>query len=228
MSDFADEYGGIARYYDAVTRRLLSVSRKVLAQKSLEVFDAESPLPVLDIGCGTATQLIECLNLGLPYIGVDKSAAMLGVAEKKLQGFAGQKQERASLVSASGKKLPFSDNAFSSAIFSLVLHESSENSFLLLDEALRLSPNLFILDWRMPERNLDYPLHLLAHFVERLAGKRHYASFKAFMKQGGLEGLMQRYSIYRKQAGLVDVNISERLHLAGGMLLFMHVTAVRL
>lgn len=87
-----------------------------------------------------------------------------------------------------GMPLPFASRSFDAAILSLVLHESDEEPEILLREALRVAPVCFVLEWRMPERNLDLPGHALTHAIERLAGKRHYARYRAFVRGGGLHG----------------------------------------
>lgn len=97
------------------------------------------------------------------------------------------------LVAASGSALPFADGSFDLAMLSLVLHESAEEPLALIDEALRVAPRVLILDWCMAERNLDYPVRLGVRLVERLAGSRHYAAYKNYMRRGALEGLVERY-----------------------------------
>lgn len=221
MPAVTDEYGRIARYYDAVTGRLLAGSRQALARSALELGAVSKGSPLLDLGCGTGLQMLEYLRLGLPCIGVDASLSMLNVAEKNLHGFVPEQKKRASLVLGRGESLPFADDSFSAVSISLLLHESTAGQFSLLDEALRLAPRLFILDWRMPERNLDYAAHLLVRVIERLAGRRHYRSFSSFMAQGALEGMLQRYSAYRKAHALSETRVSQRAHLAGGMLLLI-------
>lgn len=183
------DYDSIARFYDWAAGWTLSPVRRAVAQMALRS-GAEK---ILDIGCGTGLQLLELKRQGLTAVGVDNSEAMLGVARGRLGG-----DDEAALVLSSGSGLPFGDDAFDLAIMMLLLHESADEPFGLLDEALRLAPCLYILDWGMPERNLDCPVHSAVRFVERLAGSRHYTSYKAYLRQGALEGLMLRYSRERR------------------------------
>ncbi len=129
------------------------------------------------------------------------------------------------LLQAGADTLPFADKTFGLSVLSLLLHESEAPAFALLDEALRVSRRALVMDWRMPERNLDYPLHCLVRLLERCAGGRHYKAFCAFMRQGGLEGLLRRYELYRCGKGLPGGQVSARLHLAGGCLLLLQVEA---
>lgn len=137
---------------------------------------------VLDFGCGTGEQTAILREAGVMAAGMDISPAMLSVAVTKHPALCG------GLVRAN-LPAPFCDASFDAVILSLVLHESREDGVMILREALRLAPRALILEWRMPERNLDYPGQIITHCVERLAGKKHYRRFRAFARAGWLRGL---------------------------------------
>ena len=94
------------------------------------------------------------------------------------------------LVQAPAGALPFADNSFDAAILSLILHESETEPHKLLTEAMRVAPRLLVLEWKMPERNLDYLYWLPMYAIERMAGKRHFRHFRNYMRQGALEGMI--------------------------------------
>lgn len=184
------DYDGVARFYDRVAGWPLAPVRRELARQAAMGGAGR----VLDIGCGTGLQLLDLRKLGLRAVGADSSAAMLNIARRRLPG-----AERAGLIQASGADLPFADDGFDLALFSLVLHESRDDPRRLLGEALRVAPRVWALDWGLAERNLDYPARLPVWLVERLAGRRHFAAYREYMARGALEGLIERY---RRQGGV--------------------------
>lgn len=80
---------------------------------------------------------------------------------------------------------------FDAVVFSLVLHETRQPE-RLLEQAFTVAPRVIALEWRMPERNLDYLGAFWVPVIERLAGKEHYRRFRQFIHCGGLRGLAQR------------------------------------
>lgn len=156
---------------------------------------------VLDFGCGTGEQVAILREAGILGTGMDKSPAMLSVAVTKHPALSGS-------LARAGIPAPFRDASFDAVILSLVLHESRDGGAMILREALRLAPRALVLEWRMPERNLDYPGQIITHCVERLAGKSHYRRFRVFARAGWLRGL----------AYMNGVPLTEEHIVAGGLL----------
>ncbi len=175
-----DKYKNIAPVYDRVTARFLQKPRQAIGQVLLKFKISR----VLDLGCGTGILLAILGRQGLDVVGLDFSPAMLGKATELDKHFA--------LVQGSGEKLPFLPDSFDAVVCALILHESEIAPEILLEESFKTAPLVVVLDWRMPERNLDYLLTFWVHGIERLAGKKHYASFLSFMKSGGLNGVAER------------------------------------
>ncbi len=96
------------------------------------------------------------------------------------------------LVQGDAFRPPFAPGSFDALIYSLFLHETEADAAAILRQGFALAPLAILLEWRVPERNLDYPATLWVHIVERLAGKRHYRNFRRFMKGGGVHGLAAR------------------------------------
>ena len=179
---YGDAYAWVAPWYDAVTGLALARARERITALCRE----RGFQSVLDIGCGTGAQLALLHAAGVACLGVDHSPAMLAVARKRLG--ASVPLARASVP------LPFGSAGFDAALLSLVLHETEApgGAEAVLAEALRVAPMVLVLEWRMPERNLDLPMQLPVHVVERLAGKSHYAHFRDFARKGWLHGLAAR------------------------------------
>lgn len=116
------------------------------------------------------------------------------------------------LLRADACRLPFPDDAFDGVVLSLALHEMPEDvRRRALDEAARVAPSVLLVDYRLPERNIDMPAALLAHLVERIVGGEHYRNYRHFMARGAVEGLAHR-------AGF-DVTRRERLFGGAGAVL---------
>jgi SAM-dependent methyltransferase len=143
-----DAYGTTARWYDTATGSVLSSVREHLANRIAGRIAATGERRILDIGCGTGMLLAMLLQQGLDVTGVDTSLAMLAEVGKKIP------QER--LLHISGLPLPFENASCDVSILCLVMHESSSGPDDLLAEALRVAPRCYVVEWRMPERNLDY------------------------------------------------------------------------
>lgn len=73
-----------------------------------------------------------------------------------------------------------------------VLHGAEWDAAQELMRAARESaPYLLILDYRQPERNLDFPAVWLAGGAERLHGNaRHRTAWRHFMARGGIEAFV--------------------------------------
>ena len=195
-----DHYQSLARWYDlTVTRPLVPAYARIL-----DLCAARGCSRVLDFGCGTGRLACLLRERGLHVVGLDSSQAMLDRIPGTIR------RTKGILFAQGGVPLPFVSSSFDATIISLVLHESDLEPEVLLAEALRVAPRCLVLEWRMPERNLDLPAHILVHAIERAAGIRHYRRFRAFAAGGYLRG-----AVYR--AG-VRVVAEERL-LAGTLVL---------
>ncbi len=175
-----DPYASIAPCYDPVTARALAGARRRITEICLR----DGLRKVLDIGCGTGLQATELHTAGLQAVGLDASPTMLARAHKRLPA--------AVPLLRGGLPLPFADTAFDASLLSLILHETEAEPEALLREALRVAPICLVLEWRMPGGLLNLPGRLATHAVERLAGRGHYARFRAFLAGGKLAGLAAR------------------------------------
>ncbi|MDW8394877.1 MAG: methyltransferase domain-containing protein [Anaerolineae bacterium] len=88
---------------------------------------------VLDVGCGSGTLLRELVEgLGARYVGVDRSSAVLRLAQ--------QIQPRSQFVRADGARLPFADASFDSVVCVHTLHHfSPQGAAHLLAECARIA-----------------------------------------------------------------------------------------
>lgn len=178
--DKRDRYAPLAKWYDVATRAALAGPRAEITRLCRE----RGFFRILDIGCGTGLLAVAMHEAGLAVTGLDASPAMLRAARRQVPC-------SVPLV-LGGLPLPFADKVFDAAVLALVMHESDEEPESFLAEALRVARAAVVLEWRMPERNLDLLAQPLVHAIERLAGKAHYVRFRHFARRGYLHGAAMR------------------------------------
>ncbi|WP_051257920.1 class I SAM-dependent methyltransferase [Desulfovibrio cuneatus] len=182
-----DPYQHIAPVYDTITAKALAYSRQAIAMRCSQLYAKR----VLDVGCGTGKLVQYLQSQGIFAVGMDASPAMLQ-AQAVHNRAKGYPAPLLPCVQANAAHPPFAQNTFDIVVFSLILHETGEDPAALLQQGLQLAPRALVLEWRAPERNLDYLFCLWPHFIERMAGKEHYTHFRAFIRQGGMAGLAHR------------------------------------
>lgn len=195
-----DEYRNIAPVYDAVTRGFLRGPR----QRLVETCAGLGARRVLDAGCGTGLLTRMLRERAELAVGLDRSAAMLTAGarghERQKAAYGGEARDcgapdaasRLLFVQGDVARPPFAPKSFDALVYSLILHETTADAGALLEAGFALAPLALVLEWRMPERNLDFALTFWVPVIERLAGREHYRQFRAFMRAGGVRGLARR------------------------------------
>jgi len=107
-----DPYKKQARYYDAFVEPFNANLRHI----ALSMAKLPKGSDVLEIGCGTATNLKMYREQGCRIHGLDRSPAMLEKARLKLG-------DEADLQLGSAEKMPFRNNSIDLALAMLTLHE---------------------------------------------------------------------------------------------------------
>ena len=96
-----DPYRNIARFYDAVVEPFNATLRRYV----VKVARPREGMKVLEIGCGTGTNLELFADAGCEVAGVDLSPSMIDLAKKKLG-------DRADLRLGDASQMPFEDDSF--------------------------------------------------------------------------------------------------------------------
>lgn len=180
-----DPYRTLAKMYD----RLCEPSANLLRRIGLQVFAPRENISILDIGCGTGTQLALYCKPGCRLFGVDTSAAMLEAAHRKLG-------EGAELHKEDASSLSFPDRMFDLVTMVLVLHElPAELRPAVLSECRRVvkaDGRVLIIDFNFGPYPfpMGYIWRLVRRFFEFISGREHYAHYLDFKKRGGLEPLI--------------------------------------
>ncbi len=107
---------------------------------------------IVDLGCGTGDLVAQLAPLARRVVGVDREAAMLQAARRRIQGMAGVE-----LIQADLEELPLPDRTFDLALCMLVLHLVPSPGKPLAEAARVLRPGgrLVVLDM-VPHRRRVY------------------------------------------------------------------------
>lgn len=180
-----DAYGLHAGYYD----RLYEQAAKILREVGLAIFPPRDDIAILDVGCGTGSQLALYDRPGCRLVGIDTSPAMLAVARQKL-GTA------AELAIGDATRMPLAAATFDLVSVVFVLHEMDAGLRpAVLKECLRvLKPGgrILLMDYHPGPyvKVMGKIWHLLITLMEISAGRRHYTNYRHFLAAGGLEALV--------------------------------------
>jgi ubiquinone/menaquinone biosynthesis C-methylase UbiE len=182
-----DAYHRIANIYDVAVEPFLRSARLLAVQ----MWPPNPEQSVLDIGCGTGSQLDLYRRIGCKIAGIDPSPAMVARARQKLGH-----EARVDLGDAS--RLPHARHSFDLILMSMMLHELPEvTRCAVIAEAkrvLKADGCILVLEYhpgplRFPRGWLAKPLILI---VERLAGLQHYRNYREFLAAGGMPGIALR------------------------------------
>ncbi len=130
-------------------------------------------------------------------IGLDMDAHMLAQCQKYTAPF----RSCVHLMRADATHLPFTSQSIHTATLCMALHTMPlDTAFHVLKEMHRVAQCVIIADYCLAERNLSLPAAAFAHTLESIAGGSHYANYKVFMQQGGLEGFLHKagYKIHER------------------------------
>jgi len=206
-----DEYGAVAPMYDAATAWALDPLRRELS----EVVGQERAGKVLDVCCGTGRQCLFYAKVGRDAVGLDLSWGMIQKAARLEKAQATQMN----FVRSDACRLPFPDSSFAASTIALALHEKPPAMRpIILAEMLRVTVVgglIGVVDYLSPQTGAQSALSLAVKAVERLAGRDHHAHYADYMRQGALEGLLERQGmkiieVRRRMFGLIGIALARR------------------
>ncbi len=194
-----DPYKKLAKLYDTFVEPFNTVLRKIV----LKMYIPKEGMRVLEVGCGTGTNLKLYQQAGCEVYGIDLSPSMVKVASKKLG-----KQSDIRLGDAS--KMPYSDGSFDLVIAMLTLHEMSGSIRLpVMNEMVRVMKQegrLLLVDYhpgpiRFPKGWL-YKIIIL--FFEKTAGREHFRNYRDFLAGNGLPPLIETNNLYIEKEKVIS------------------------
>ncbi len=204
-----DAYQNIARRYD----RLFENMNKGLRVAGMRLFRPSKGMNILDVGCGTGTQLELYQRYGCNLYGIDASPAMLEVARARLR-------ESARLELGDATSTPFENQQFDLIFCMLTLHEMAAQTrsevFTEMKRILKEDGHILLIDFHPgPYQPLDgWKSKVIIFLSEFTAGGDHYKHYRQYMALKGLPTLVT-------QNGL---EIEKQSILAGGTFAIMLVS----
>ena len=188
-----DPYRFKARLYDAFVEPFSTTVRQI----GLKLHPPVNGALILDIGCGTGTNLHLYQKAGCKVCGIDSSPAMLEVARKNLG-------QHAELRLGDASQMPYPDDMFDLITVMFTLHEMpSQIRADVMSEIFRVMKDdgrVLLIDYhpgpiRFP-KGWFYKIIIL--LFEIAAGKEHYRNYRDFLKKDGLP------SLYKSQDLILD------------------------
>ncbi len=180
-----DPYRRIAAVYDAAVEPFNASLRRYV----LKVSQPAEGMKVLEVGCGTGTNLALFAEAGCEVSGIDLSPSMLELAKKKLG-------DRADLHLGDASAMPFDDGAFDLVVGFLTLHEMpTEVRGPVVSEMARVAgPDGRLLFIDFHHGPYQFPKGWLYRSIivpiEIGAGLEHFRNHRDFLRRKGLPGLI--------------------------------------
>ena len=202
------------RRYASIYDRLYEPVARRLREAGLRLLSPRKNISILDVCCGTGTQLALYKIDGCRLVGIDLSPSMLDVARQKLGQDAELRQEDATHMS-------FPGGSFDLVTMVLSLHEMPSNLRpAVLRECMRVvasGGSIMLMDFH----NGPYPFprgwlwKSLLTIMEISMGRAHFANYRDFLAHGALEGLIaeQGFAIQKRfvfESGVAAVYVVRR------------------
>lgn len=193
-----DPYGRIARWYD----RLMRSQTAGLHAIGIRLYRPRAGESVLDVGCGTGSQLSWYQKAGCQLAGIDPSPAMLAVAKEKLA-------PEADLRLGDAAQLPFDDGVFDLVTVSLMIHElpPAARDVVIgeIKRVLKEDGRILFIDFHPgPIKFYEGWLNKVVIIVFELgAGWNHFRNHLHFLGHNGLIALAAAHQLSIKRERIV-------------------------
>ena len=144
---------------------------------------------ILDVGCGTGTNLLIYHQAGCKVSGIDLSPSMVEVAQKKLG-------DRAEILLGDASKMTFSNDSFDLVTGFLTLHEIPANIrpavIYEMTRVMKREGRMLLIDFhpgplRFPK---GWMYKAVIIFFEIMAGREHFKNYRDFLSRKGLSPLL--------------------------------------
>jgi len=194
-----DPYRRYASKYDTFVEPFNSVIRQI----GIKSFPVKAGMKVLDVGCGTGTNLVLYHKSGCHVHGIDLSPSMLGVARNKLG-------KQADLRVGDASEMPYQDNFFDLVTSMLTLHEMPHVIRpQVMKEMIRVMSRegrILLTDYhpgpiRFPK---GWIFKAVILFFEMVAGREHFKNYRDFLKRKGLPGLIDTLKLVAEKRKIVS------------------------
>jgi ubiquinone/menaquinone biosynthesis C-methylase UbiE len=188
------------RKYAGIYDRYVEPFNIVVRQIALKMYPPQKGMRVLDVGCGTGTNLQLYRQAECAVCGIDLSPAMIEVAREKL-GL------EADIRMGDACEMPYPDDYFDLVTAMLTLHEMDNQirPGVIKEIARVLKPRGRILLVDFHPGPIQFPKGWLnkavISFFEITAGRKHYKNYRNFLSNRGLPGLVSedRFVVDKKK-----------------------------
>lgn len=180
-----DPYNKIATKYD----RYVEPSIAALRQIGMKMYSPKAGIHVLDVGCGTGTNLMLYHKTGCNVFGIDLSPAMVEIAQKKLGN-------RADIRLGDASKMPYSDNSFDLVTAFFILHEMPNRIRpAVISEMARVVKHggrILLIDYHLGPIRFPkgWMFKVIILFFEIMAGREHFRNYRDFLARNCLQNLI--------------------------------------
>ena len=194
-----DPYRLKARFYDTFVEPFITSVRQI----GLKMYPPVDGALILDIGCGTGTNLSLYHEAGCKVYGIDSSPAMIKVARKKLGN-------RADLRLGDASQMPYPDGLFDLITAMFILHEMpSQIRADVMSEIFRVMKDdgrVLLIDFhpgpiRFPN---GWYYKIITQFFEIAAGVEHYRNYRDFLKKDGLPRLYKSLKLIPEKKRIIS------------------------
>ena len=180
-----DPYKNIAKKYD----RYVEPSIDTLRQIGMKMYTPKEGIHVLDVGCGTGTNLMLYNEAGCNVFGIDLSPTMVEIAQKKLEN-------RADIRLGDASKMPYSDDSFDLVTAFFILHEMpSQIRPAVISEMTRVVKHggrILLIDYHLGPIRFPkgWVFKAIILFFEIMAGREHFMNYRDFLARNCLQNLI--------------------------------------
>ena len=194
-----DAYKFVAPLYDYVIGAMDKPNKRL----RIRLAPPSPGLMVLDVGCGTGSDLELYHQGGCEIHGVDISPAMVKVARRKFG-------ENVDLRVCDASQIPYEDQTFDLVLSTFTFHEMPhELRAEVLQEMIRVlkkDGRLLLTDFSPGP--YPFPMGWLTRFgnliMECIAGWEHLTNGLDFLKRGGLEGLIETFPLRVERSKIIS------------------------
>jgi ubiquinone/menaquinone biosynthesis C-methylase UbiE len=178
--------------------RVIEPLMKELRVQAPQLAGMQAGDTAVDICCGTGALALHYAGMGVTAAGIDMDPRVIEIANEK-----GQKLglTNASFRVGNASALPFADDSFDFASISMSLHETeSTERDTIIAEMKRIVKGegaLIFIDYKVPLPLI--PSSYTSRVVELVCGKEHNRCFRDYVRQGGLDGLLDKHRLHAEK-----------------------------
>ncbi len=155
----------------------------------MKMYTPKEGIHVLDVGCGTGTNLMLYNEAGCNVFGIDLSPTMVEIAQKKLGN-------RADIRLGDASKMPYSDDSFDLVTAFFILHEMpSQIRPAVISEMTRVvkqGGRILLIDYHLGPIRFPkgWVFKAIILFFEIMAGREHFMNYRDFLARNCLQNLI--------------------------------------